>query len=69
MQRNPSDQTFKLNAVGYKNVAPVLSRSETMKGTDLLTTPADIAGVTWVTGDFVVIGTRAAHAHDGHIQC
>ena len=40
-----------------------------MKGTDPLTTPAVIAGVTWVTGDFVVIGTRAAHAPDGHIQC
>ena len=31
-------------------------------------TPAAIAGVTWVTGDFVVIGTRATHAHDGHIN-
>ena len=46
-----------------------LCAREKILGTDPLTTPADIAGVTWVTGDFVDIGTRAAHARDGHIQC
>ena len=42
---------------------------EKILGTDPQMTLADIAGVTWVTGDFVDIGTRTAHAHDGHIQC
>jgi len=65
----PQIKRSNLNAVGCKNAATVLSRSEKMKGTDPLMTPADIAGVTWVTGDFVDIGARTAHAHDGHIQC
>ena len=43
-----------------------LCAREKILGTDPLVTPADIAGV---TGDFVVIGTRPAHARDGHIQC
>ena len=47
----------------------LLCAHEKILGTDPLTTPAEIAGVTWVTGDFVVIGTRAAHARDGYIQC
>ena len=35
----------------------LLCAREKILGTDPLMTPADIAGVTWVTGDFVVIGT------------
>ena len=38
---------------------------EKMKGTDPLSTPVSQG----VTGDFVGIGTRTAHARGGYIQC